>query len=125
MDGGDLALARTLLDEMAQELRSHWRGEENGFFQAMSRTEEYRDYIAQLILEHRELDALLTAADLSTKQDRDAVRVAVADLADHIRKEEDGLFPASLTALDGQDWNESMAAWQEAHPGSRLQTFGS
>ena len=36
---------------------------------------------------------------------------------EHIAKEEDGLFPASLTGLDGDEWDAAMAAWREAHPG--------
>ncbi len=38
----------------------------------------------------------------------------------HISKEEDGLFPASLTALSGSDWDEAMEAWHEAHPGAEM-----
>ncbi|MEU8434025.1 hypothetical protein AB0F18_14080 [Streptomyces sp. NPDC029216] len=34
----------------------------------------------------------------------------------HWKGEGDGLFPASLTALTGEDWNTSIKAWQSAHP---------
>jgi hypothetical protein len=44
----------------------------------------------------------------------------VEDLSEHISKEEDGLFPASLIALGGADWDAAMAAWAEAHPGQAL-----
>ncbi|MFE4254715.1 hypothetical protein ACFRU3_35535 [Streptomyces sp. NPDC056910] len=33
-----------------------------------------------------------------------------------VAKEEDGLCPASLTALSGDEWDVSMAAWRAAHP---------
>ena len=38
----------------------------------------------------------------------------------HIAKEEDGLFPASLTALDGDEWDAAMAGWRAAHPGKTM-----
>jgi hemerythrin-like domain-containing protein len=41
-------------------------------------------------------------------------------LREHIAKEEDGLFPASLPTLDGEQWDEAMAAWRQAHPGARM-----
>ncbi|AYG79405.1 hypothetical protein DWB77_01519 [Streptomyces hundungensis] len=40
----------------------------------------------------------------------------VGELHEHIAREEDGLFPASLTALSGDEWDRSMAAWRAAHP---------
>ena len=52
--------------------------------------------------------------------DRDRIRRAVHELHDHIAKEEDGLFPASLTALGGDEWDTAMAAWQQAHPERQL-----
>jgi hypothetical protein len=54
------------------------------------------------------------------KQGQADLRTAFEELKEHISKEEDGLFPASLTALDGDDWNASMAAWQDAHPSERM-----
>lgn len=113
---GDAARARALVDVMARELDSHWHGEENGLFAVMRKDPEYADYIADLESEHRELAALLPALDLTDPSDVRTLFEAVDELHHHIAKEEDGLFPASLTALDGDDWNLSMAAWAEAHP---------
>ena len=42
------------------------------------------------------------------------------DLHEHIAKEEDGLFPASLTELDGEDWDTAIDAWHRAHPGQPM-----
>ena len=44
----------------------------------------------------------------------------MSDLYEHISKEEDGLFPASLTSLSGDEWDAAMDAWHEAHPGTRM-----
>jgi iron-sulfur cluster repair protein YtfE (RIC family) len=117
IDRGDLASARRLLDELHAELRSHWQGEENGIFEVMRPEPEYAAYIEPLVAEHRELSALLRSADLTDPTDQRRIRVAVAELDEHISKEEDGLFPASLIALTGKDWDAAMDAWQEAHPG--------
>jgi iron-sulfur cluster repair protein YtfE (RIC family) len=116
LDAGDPARARELVDVMAAELAAHWKGEEDGLFRVMSADPEYADYIAALESEHRELAALLPALDLTAPQDVAAFTEAVTELHHHIAKEEDGLFPASLTALSGDDWNTSMTAWRTAHP---------
>lgn len=124
MDQRDRPRARALLAEMADSLRRHWRGEEDGLFAVMKDNDEYADYIGNLVLEHRQLDALLASADLEDPSDEERVRAAIEDLAQHIRKEEDGLFPAALIALDGADWTLAIAAWQSANPQSELQTGG-
>jgi iron-sulfur cluster repair protein YtfE (RIC family) len=120
LDRGEHDRARELLVAMADELRPHWRGEENGLFAVMAKDDLFAEHIAPLVREHRELDALLESADLSDSNDRDLVRKAVFDLHEHIAKEEDGLFPASLTALDGDEWDAAMAAWHDAHPGRSM-----
>jgi hemerythrin-like domain-containing protein len=101
-------------------LASHWQGEEDGLFAAMRRDELYSQHIASLVREHRELATLLQSVDLSDPDDQNRVRQAVDDLHEHIAKEEDGLFPASLTSLGGEDWDAAMAAWQQAHPDRHL-----
>jgi Hemerythrin HHE cation binding domain len=124
LDRGDYGRAGGLLGAMAQELRSHWLGEENGLFAVMGTNDLYAEHIAPLVREHRELEALLESVDLSYPDDRDRVRRAVFDLREHIAKEEDGLFPASVTALDGDEWDTAMAAWREAHPGKSMISGG-
>jgi iron-sulfur cluster repair protein YtfE (RIC family) len=119
MTHGDLVHARELLDAMLAELRSHWAGEEDGLFAVMRPDPDFAAYIEPLEAEHRELDALLSQADLADPAVRQQIRAAVHDLDEHISKEEDGLFPASLIALSGADWDTAMAAWVEAHPGQQ------
>jgi hypothetical protein len=76
-----------------------------------------RDYIA----EHERATNLggdavraIERGDLDTA--RELVAVMAEELTSHWRGEENGLFPASLTALTGADWDASMEAWQQAHP---------
>ncbi|MDG4857406.1 hemerythrin domain-containing protein [Streptomyces sp. T-3] len=118
LERGDTARARELVDVMARELDAHWRGEEEGLFAVMREDPEYADYIADLVREHRELAALLPALDLGNPDDVRTLLEAIDELHHHIAKEEDGLFPASLTALSGDEWDRSMAAWRTAHPSS-------
>lgn len=121
IDRGDIARAMRLLESAKQELMRHWTGEENGLFTQMAaREEEYATYVEQLVLEHRELAALLDRVDLTVPADQQELREALADLAEHISREEDGLFPASLIALDGVGWDASITAWQDAHPGESM-----
>jgi iron-sulfur cluster repair protein YtfE (RIC family) len=120
IDNGDLATARRCLAEMAAELTTHWRGEEDGVFRVMSREPAYAEYIAPLVAEHRQLAALLGTVDVADPDDQRRVRVAVLELLEHISKEEDGLFPASVTTLNGADWDSAIEAWHAAHPGESL-----
>lgn len=120
LDRGDLDVARQRLGAMYEELRSHWRGEENGLFAVMHSDELYAEHIDPLVAEHRELAAFLEAVDLSDTAHQKRVRAEIEDLYLHIAKEEDGLFPAALTALDGVDWDAAMAGWREAHPGREM-----
>jgi hemerythrin-like domain-containing protein len=120
IDRGDLRTARQLLHEMATELTSHWRGEENGLFKVMVREEMFAEHIAPLVREHRELDELLATVDIGRPEGQQAIRDAMADLFEHIRKGEDGLFPAALVSLSGDEWDTAFDAWHEAHPGSRM-----
>jgi len=120
LDQSDPAGAKAHLEAMARELESHWRGEENGLFAIMRREAAYAEHISPLVAEHRELAQLLGSVDLADPVDQQRVRDAVAELAEHISKEEDGLFPMSLIELSGAEWDTAMAAWEEAHPGEVL-----
>lgn len=124
LDGGDRTTAGALGRRMAVELRSHWQGEEEGLFEVMKQDPEYAGHIAALVAEHRELAEFLAHMDLADAEDEARFRQAVDELHRHISKEEDGLFPASLTALTADEWNRSIAAWRTAHPDRTLGTVG-
>ncbi|MFB7515376.1 hemerythrin domain-containing protein [Streptomyces sp. NPDC056144] len=117
LDAGDRARAGVLVEKMAVLLLAHWAGEEGGLFAVMRENEEYREYVDALAAEHRELAAFLARLDLESAEQRAAFRKAVDELHEHIAKEEDGLFPASLTELTGEQWNLSFAAWSAVHGG--------
>ncbi|MFI6478550.1 hemerythrin domain-containing protein [Nonomuraea sp. NPDC050663] len=108
--------AAELVGRLRALLAPHFVAEEDGLFQVMAGQEEYAGYVAALVDEHRELDAFLAAADLNREDDRTTMRQAVAHLWEHIRKEEDGLFPASVSALSAAEWDVAFEAWERVHP---------
>ncbi len=120
MDAGDLDHASGLLARVADELTSHWRGEESGLFAAMQPDSLYAEHTAPLVAEHRALGDFLASLDIRNPADQKRIRQEADELRVHIAKEEDGLFPASLTALDGDDWDAAITAWERAHPGAHL-----
>ena len=116
LDRGDHAQAQAEAALMYDELRPHWEGEETGLFAVMMSEEIFAEHITPLIAEHRELAAFLDTVDLTVAADQERFRAEFDELYDHIAKEEDGLFPASLTSLDGESWDSAIAAWHRAHP---------
>ena len=115
LDRPDLGDARALLDEITQSLETHWRGEEAGLFAVMDQDDAYHGYLGGLVAEHRDLRDLLATADLAQPADRARITAAMSELHAHIAKEEDGLFPASLTALSGEQWDQAIRAWEAMH----------
>jgi len=91
--------------QMLAVLAPHTVVEEEGLFTEMA--QEFPDHIQALRSEHREIEKVLGEAadgfpDDPTWPDR---LLAVLDLLrDHILKEQDGVFPASLIALDPDQW---------------------
>ncbi|MGB3886428.1 hemerythrin domain-containing protein [Gordonia sp. (in: high G+C Gram-positive bacteria)] len=121
LDAGDHRRAAELAAELAAVLQSHWHGEEDGLFaQLLISGDEFAPYIDPLVVEHRELDDFLRSMDLAESADQKRFRQEVFDLHEHIAKEEDALFPASVTTLDGHQWDAAMTAWRNAHPGRDL-----
>ncbi len=86
-------------------LAPHTVVEEDGLFPEMAA--EFPDHISALRSEHREIEKVLGEAadgfpDDPTWPDR---LVAVLHLLrEHILKEQDGVFPAALVALDAGQW---------------------
>lgn len=118
---GQVEEATGLVARMREELRKHWQGEENGVFTVMAAQDPmYADYVAPLVSEHRELEQFLATIDLDSEEHRVRLQREMDDLAEHITREEDGLFPATLVSLSGPEWDLAMAAWHEAHPGESL-----
>lgn len=103
--GGDAEGAAGVARRISGLLRPHTAVEERGLFPHLAH--EFPEHIADLEREHREIEAVLAEAVLGTPRGLDwPIRLlgAMERLRDHILKEQDGLFPASLVVLDTQAW---------------------
>lgn len=120
LDRGDVDRARQCLGRMRGILTSHWAGEEASVFTVMSETgASYAEYVGVLVGEHRSLAAFLDVFDVGLPAHRERLRFEVAALREHIGREEDGLFPATLTALSGDQWDRAIQACRTLTPARR------
>ena len=86
-------------------LAPHTVVEEQGLFLEMA--EEFPDHIESLRSEHREIENVLAEAAVAVPDDPtwpDRLKGAMFLLREHILKEQDGVFPAALIALDADQW---------------------
>lgn len=102
---GDLQDVTKLCREILTLLAPHTVVEEEGLFPEMAH--EFPDHITALRSEHREIEKVLGEAadglpDDPTWPER-LVEVLFL-LREHILKEQDGVFPAALAALDADQW---------------------
>lgn len=100
---GELDGVRARADELAALLGAHTGAEEAGLFSVMRRRDEFAAHIGTLCGEHRSLDELLAAI---ADGDHALLPAFERALRDHIDKEDNGLFPAAASGLDGDEWRE-------------------
>lgn len=87
-------------------LEPHSRIEELGLFPAMAG--EFAEHTERLVAEHRTLEATLTeltTAPATTGWEQ-RLSAALRELFEHILREQDGLFPASLFVLTPEQWEQ-------------------
>ncbi len=87
-------------------LGPHVRVEEEALFPAIRG--EFAEQVDVLLGEHCSIDAVLAEASTGTPADPGWPRRlldALYDLREHILKEQDGVFPASLGILTPDDWD--------------------
>jgi hypothetical protein len=122
------ALADERMDEVATGCRQilaildpHTVVEEEGLFPEMA--DEFPDHIEALRSDHREIEKVLGEAADGPPPDPtwpDRLLKALHLLGQHILKEQDGVFPAALIALDPEQWEriEAVRAQNLAHTGT-------
>jgi len=119
------ALAGQRLEEVAAGCRHilvilapHTVVEEEGLFPEMA--DEFPDHIEALRSDHREIEKVLGEAAHGTPDDPtwpDRLLRALHLLGEHILKEQDGVFPAALIALESDQW-ERIEAVRAQNPAS-------
>lgn len=95
----------TACQEILAILAPHTVVEEEGLFPEMSG--EFPDHIEALRSEHREIEKVLGEAADGFPDDPtwpDHLLGVLFMLREHILKEQDGVFPAALIALDPDQW---------------------
>lgn len=103
---GDRLAAAAAAHRLLTLLRPHTEIEERALFPAMAR--EFAEHVASLEADHRRLvPALAAIADPADVQGSWAedLHKALAELFTHILREQDGLFPATLSVLTAADWD--------------------
>jgi iron-sulfur cluster repair protein YtfE (RIC family) len=115
---GDEAAARAHLEELLVVLGPHVAKEEGSLFPMLRRSEELADHVGVLEAEHAGLyDEVDDLDDAAAQAWQEGVRRLLHDLSEHMYKEDFGLFPAALAALDGSDW-DAMDQWESARGGA-------
>lgn len=103
---GDRSAANRAVVRLLELLSPHTEIEERGLFPAMAT--EFGPHVGSLQDDHRRLDNMLH--DLAAAGDDEgwprSLDSAVTELFEHILREQDGLFPASLSVLSTDDWEQ-------------------
>ena len=105
LQANDLDMASGLARSITTVLEPHTAVEERALFPAMA--VDYPDYVAGLLNDHYVIDAVLCESVDGTPTDPAwpaRLQDALSLLRTHIRKEENGLFPAALTTLSTEAW---------------------
>ena len=119
----DVEGAAKTAGRIAEILGPHTAVEEGGLFPLLAG--EFPDHIEVLEREHRDIEGVLAEAADGPPADPawpSRLMAALELLRDHILKEQDGVFPASLSVLDGDGWERVEAA--RARAGSALSPDG-
>ena len=107
LDAGRTDAAAAVCRDMLGVLGLHTRVEEEGLFPLLN--DEFPDHVLALRAEHTRIEDVLGEAAHRTPTDPswpDRLRATFHLLRDHILKEQDGMFPAALIALDGEQWQQ-------------------
>lgn len=111
----EAAVALAKRSELAALLASHTGREEAGVFAALRAQGDYVEQVDELEGEHVSLDAAAAALDLDSPDVVGALDRLVADLSEHIDKENLGIFPVAVVTLGATGWDIVDRAHHDAH----------
>lgn len=106
----DADRARRRFDDLVAALRPHAAKEERGLLAAVRSSGEYVDYVGAIEADHELLSEAVAAASAEPGEFRQRASAFLDELAHHFEREEQGLFPGALAALDGDAWEQVVAA---------------
>lgn len=99
---GDIASAGVDLAEFTTLLKNHNDVEERGIFAAMRDLGEFVELIDELAAEHTQMHARL--AEFADSPPVDELLRLLADLSEHVERENRGVFPFAYSAFSGAEW---------------------
>jgi hemerythrin-like domain-containing protein len=105
--------ASELLQELRDLLDRHVRLEERGVFAAMKAESEFVDQVLELEQEHDDLDRALAELNLADDDVASVVDRLLAELSDHIDRENLGIFPVAVVSLGATGWEIVTRAHEE------------
>lgn len=103
---GDYPAVRSAARQLLDLLGPHTAIEEQGLFPAMAG--EFGEHVRSLEADHRQIHSVLAGLTSTCSPAvgwQREVATVVQVLFDHILREQDGLFPATLSVLSAQDWD--------------------
>lgn len=111
--GGNDAAAREDFQQILVVLGPHVAREEGALFPMLRGSDELAGHVGVLEGEHAGLyDDVDDLEDAAVPAWGDGVLRLLHDLDAHMFKEDFGLFPAAIAALDGDDW-DAMDRWEQ------------
>ena len=112
---GDRPAAVEALRRAGDLLDRHVRREEAGVFTALKEQGDFVDAVEELEAEHDTFDAQLAALDPGAPDFADRVELLLAELSEHIDKENLGIFPVAAVTLGATGW-ETVGRAHDAEP---------
>jgi iron-sulfur cluster repair protein YtfE (RIC family) len=110
---GDMPGTVEALARLAQLLGQHVGREERGVFAAMKEQGDFAYAIDELEQEHISFDQRLSGLTPAAAGFADEVLGLLAELREHIDKENLGVFPVAVVSLDGTGWETVSRAHAE------------
>lgn len=105
LDAGAPSEAAAALGVLAERLVRHVGREERGVFAALKRQGDFAATVAELEAEHLTFDEQLSDLDPRGESFARDVRALLDDLAEHIDKENLGVFPVAVVSLEASGWD--------------------
>ena len=113
LKAGDAPAAVEALAWLEQLLGQHVGREERGVFAAMKEQGDFAYAVDELEQEHVSFDQRLSSLAPAAAGFADEVLALLAELREHIDKENLGIFPVAVVSLDGTGWETVSRAHAE------------
>ena len=112
---GDRGEAVAVLKVAGEQLARHVGREERGIFTALKDQGDFVEAVEELEAEHLTFDAQLAALDPDAADFEHRVEGLLAELSEHIDKENLGIFPVAVVTLGARGW-ATVGRAHEAEP---------